>query len=49
MNQQAIELVMDMYQVDRVTAMQLYWDEIEAAELMLAWNIFTKGDQDAEV
>jgi len=29
MNKQALEAVMELYQVDRVTALQLYWDEIE--------------------
>jgi len=47
MNQQALEFVMNMYQVDRITALQLYWDEIEAAERILAWDIFNKDVEDA--
>ena len=38
MNNEALEFVMDFYQVDRVTALQLYWDEIEAYERILAWK-----------
>jgi hypothetical protein len=38
MNNEALEFVMDFYQVDRVTALQLYWDEIEAYEQILAWK-----------
>lgn len=36
MNQEALEFVMDFYQVDRATALQLYWDEIESYEYLLA-------------
>jgi len=38
MKQEALEFVMDFYQVDRATALQLYWDEIEAYERILAWK-----------
>jgi hypothetical protein len=38
MNNEALEFVMDFYQVDRATALQLYWDEIEAYERILAWK-----------
>jgi len=61
MNQNALEFVMDFYQVDRATALQLYWDEIEAYTSILAWKeaesaqgVFnwdaaTEEDKDAEV
>jgi hypothetical protein len=46
MNQAALEFVMDFYQVDRVTALQLYWDEIEH----MAWLLDKQKESgDAEV
>lgn len=35
MNKEALEFVMEFYQVDRVTALQLYWDEIKSYEWLL--------------
>jgi hypothetical protein len=46
MNKQALEAVMELYQVDRVTALQLYWDEIEHMTWLL--NKQRESD-DAEV
>jgi hypothetical protein len=46
MNQQALEFVMDFYQVDRVTALQLYWDEIEHMTWLLDKQ---KESGDAEI
>jgi hypothetical protein len=46
MNKQALETVMELYQVDRVTALQLYWDEIEHMTWLL--NKQRESD-DAEV
>jgi len=46
MNKQALEMVMELYQVDRVTALQLYWDEIEH----MTWLLDKKQESDdAEV
>jgi hypothetical protein len=46
MNKQALEFVMELYQVDRVTALQLYWDEIEH----MTWLLDKKQESDdAEV
>jgi hypothetical protein len=46
MNKQALEAVMELYQVDRVTALQLYWDEIE----QMTWLLNKKEESDnAEV
>jgi hypothetical protein len=46
MNKQALEAVMELYQVDRVTALQLYWDEIEH----MTWLLDKKQEfDDAEV
>jgi hypothetical protein len=46
MNKQALEAVMELYQVDRVTALQLYWDEIEH----MTWLLTKKPESDdAEV
>ena len=46
MNKQALEAVMELYQVDRVTALQLYWDEIEH----MTWLLNKKQESDdAEV
>jgi hypothetical protein len=46
MNKQALEAVMELYQVDRVTALQLYWDEIEH----MTWLLDKKQESDdAEV
>ena len=41
---QAINLVMEMYQCDRLTAIELYWDEVEAA-----YNLIDKGALDEDV
>ena len=49
MNKQALEAVMELYQVDRVTALQLYWDEIVAAEQIFDCGLFTEASKDAEV
>jgi len=46
MNKQALEMVMELYQVDRVTALQLYWDEIEHMTWLLNKQ---KESDDAEV
>jgi hypothetical protein len=46
MNKQALEAVMELYQVDRVTALQLYWDEIEHMTWLLNKS---KESDDAEV
>ena len=46
MNKQALEAVMKLYQVDRVTALQLYWDEIEHMTWLLNKQ---KESDDAEV
>ena len=46
MNKEALEFVMDFYQVDRVTALQLYWDEIEAYERILTWKDTTTKESD---
>jgi hypothetical protein len=35
MNKEALEFVMELYQVDRITALQLYWDEIKEYEWLL--------------
>ena len=46
MNKQALEAVMEFYQVDRITALQLYWDEIEH----MTWLLNKKQESDdAEV
>jgi hypothetical protein len=46
MNKQALEAVMELYQVDRITALQLYWDEIEH----MTWLLDKKQESDdAEV
>jgi len=46
MNKEALEFVMEFYQVDRVTALQLYWDEIEH----MTWLLNKKQESDdAEV
>jgi hypothetical protein len=42
MNQAALEFVMDFYQVDRATALQLYWDEIEH----MTWLLNKKQESD---
>ena len=49
MNKQAVEFVMNMYQVDRITALQLYWDEIEAAERLINKGLIAEESDDAEV
>jgi hypothetical protein len=49
MNQQALEFVMNMYQVDRVTALQLYWDEIEAAERLINKGLIAEESDDEKV
>jgi len=46
MNKEALEAIMELYQVDRVTALQLYWDEIEH----MTWLLNKKQESDdAEV
>ena len=46
MNKQALEFVMEFYKVDRATALQLYWDEIEH----MTWLLNKKQESDdAEV
>jgi hypothetical protein len=49
MNKQALEFVMEFYKVDRVTALQIYWDEIKAAEQIFDCGLFTEDSKDAEV
>lgn len=36
MNEKAVEFVMQFYSIDRETAVQLYMDEIKAAEILLS-------------
>ena len=42
MNNEALEFVMEFYQVDRVTALQLYLDEIEH----MTWLLNKKQESD---
>lgn len=44
MNKEAVEFIMEFYQVDRITALQLYWDEIKEYE----WLLNKKAEQDNE-
>jgi hypothetical protein len=51
-NKQALEAVMEFYKVDRITALQLYWDEIKAMEQWLlnkGLGFFIEESDNAEV
>lgn len=37
--EEAIEFVMDFYNIDRDTCIKLYWDEVQAFMNILKWRI----------